>query len=295
MKNGTTKLAKALESRWLATLLAGVTVSVPTSVWADPIPESGLGLPRDISRDGHRIDWLIDVTNIFVGILFAIMVIWMVWAVLSHNRKHKAEYDHGSSKHHVAVAMGISALIFFVVDGNLWFNSTVDINTAFWNFEEAEKDPNTVRIEINAHQWSWDARYAGPDGKFNTADDIVSLNDIRVPKDVPVTFQIASTDVIHSFYLPNLRVKQDAMPGMINRLWFVAKETGEFEIGCAQHCGVHHYKMKAKLTVLEMDDYKRWSQAMSAAAMPGFDPKDKEAHWGWEWKRPTDSADLRSN
>jgi cytochrome c oxidase subunit 2 len=277
---------------WLALVVASL---LSGSVLAEPVGESGMGLPRDISRDGHRIDWLIDVTNVFVGILFVIMVVWMLWAVFKHNRDHKADYDHGNSKHHVAVAMGISALIFFVVDGNLWFNSTVDVNTVFWNFEEGEKHPDAVRIEINAHQWAWDARYAGPDGKFNTADDVVTLNDIRVPKDVPVLFQIASADVIHSFYLPNLRVKQDAMPGMINRLWFVAKETGEFDIGCAQHCGIHHYKMKAKLSVLESDDFKRWTQAMSASAARGFDPKDKEAQWGWEWKRQGDTADQRSN
>jgi len=59
-----------------------------------------------------------------------------------------------------------------------------------------------------------------------------------------VILELASADVIHSFYLPNLRLKQDAMPGMINRMWFQAKETGEFDIGCAQHCGTNHYKMK---------------------------------------------------
>jgi cytochrome c oxidase subunit 2 len=191
--------------------------------------------------------------------------------------------------------MGISALIFFVVDGNLWFNSTIDVNTVYWNFGEAEKSPHAVRIEVNAHQWAWDARYAGADGKFNTADDVVTLNDIRVPvglgadgkpdtaDDVPVLFQIASTDVIHSFYLPNLRVKQDAMPGMVTRLWFVATETGEFDIGCAQHCGIHHYKMKGKLTIMPPDEYAAWLKAMSEQHARGFDPTDHEAQWGWEW------------
>ena len=88
-----------------------------------------------------------------------------------------------------------------------------DINKVFWNFDEVEQRPDAVRIEVNAHQWAWDARYAGPDGKFNTKDDIVTLNDIRVPVDTPVLLQLASTDVIHSFYLPNFRVKQDAVPG----------------------------------------------------------------------------------
>ena len=69
-------------------------------------------------------------------------------------------------------------------------------------------------------------RYAGPDGKFNTRDDIVTTNDMRVPVGVPVLLQLAASDVLHSFSLPNFRIKQDAVPGMINRLWFQAKETG---------------------------------------------------------------------
>jgi cytochrome c oxidase subunit II len=273
-----------------ATALLGAAVA-----HADPVPEDGWGLPRDVSRDGHRIDWLVNVTNGFTALLFVIMVGWMVYAVVNHNRNHKAEYDHGDSKHHVGVAMGVSALIFFVVDGNLWFNSTVDLNTVYWNFDEGEKHPDAVRIEINAHQWAWDARYPGPDGKFNTADDVVTLNDIRVPKGVPVLFQIASTDVIHSFYLPNLRIKQDAMPGMVTRLWFVAKDTGEFDIGCAQHCGIHHYKMKGKLTILEPAEYQAWHDQMSQIALRGFDKNDTTAHWGWEWKRREETADTRSN
>jgi cytochrome c oxidase subunit 2 len=277
-----------------AATLAGSVLTWSGLASADPIPESSIwGLPRDVSTDGHRIDWLINVTNGFVILLFVIMCIWMAYAVLKHNKEHKADYDHGDSKHHVAVAMGISALIFFVVDGNLWFNSTIDTNTVFWNHEGADKDPNAVRIELDAHQWAWDARYPGPDGKFNTADDIVTLNDIRVPKGVPVLFQIASADVIHSFYLPNLRIKQDAMPGMITRMWFVAKETGEFDIGCAQHCGVHHYKMKGRLTVLEPAEYKRWATEMSTQHAKGYDPNDKGANWGWDWKQHSDSADTR--
>ncbi|HEV8325358.1 MAG TPA: cytochrome C oxidase subunit II, partial [Myxococcota bacterium] len=132
-------------------------------------------------------------------------------------------------------------------------------------------------------QWAWDARYPGPDGKFNTKDDIVTLNDIRVPVNTPVVFELASVDVIHSFYLPNFRVKNDAMPGMINHLWFTSKETGIFEIACAQHCGVNHYKMRALLHVLPRDGYDRWAAEASANSARAFDEADTSAHWGWEW------------
>ena len=79
----------------LATLLAALP----------PKPETGFGMPHDASVDGHRIDWLINVTSIFVLILFVITVIWMVYACLRHNTKHTAEYDHGDSKHAITVAM----------------------------------------------------------------------------------------------------------------------------------------------------------------------------------------------
>jgi cytochrome c oxidase subunit 2 len=67
-------------------------------------------------------------------------------------------------------------------------------------------------------------------------------------------------------------------------MWFQAKEPGEYDIGCAQHCGTHHYKMKALLTVLSASDFKLWQAQQSAIAQRGFDADDKGAHWGWDWK-----------
>jgi cytochrome c oxidase subunit II len=252
---------------------------------ADVKPETGLGLPHDVSAEGSRIDWLIKITMVFVAILFVIMVIWMFLACIKFNRNHTPEYDHGDSKHHVTIALTLSAVIFFVVDGNLFWHSTKDLDEAFWNFPKAEATADAVRIEINAHQWAWDARYAGPDGKFNTEDDIITLNDVRVPVGTPVIVQLASVDVIHSLYLPNMRTKQDAVPGMINRFWFEAKETGEYDIACAQHCGVNHYKMKGKLTILSREDFLRWAKEASANSARAYDPADDEfAHWGWDWR-----------
>lgn len=252
--------------------------------WARPQPEQGWGLPRDVSLDGHRIDWLIQVTMAFTAILFVIMCVWMLWACLKHGEGHTAEYDHGNAKHQVKFAATLSAIIFFVVDGNLWVNSTIDVNNAFWNFDKVEKDPKAVRVQVNGHQWAWDFRYPGPDGKFNTKDDIVTLNELTVPVNTPIIFQLASTDVIHSLYFPNLRTKQDAMPGMINRLWIQAKETGQFDIGCAQHCGTNHYKMKGLLTVVSEEEYAKWAAEASAHGARAFDPNDQGAQWGWEWR-----------
>jgi cytochrome c oxidase subunit II len=252
---------------------------------AAPQPESGWGYPRDVSVEGYRIDWLLNVTSIFVGILFLIMAIWMGIAIVKHGRSHAAQHDHGSAKKQAIKALVLSALIFLIVDGNLFVNSIIDLDEAFWNFAKAETHPDAVRIEINAHQWAWDARYAGSDAEFGTADDIVTLNDIRVPKGVPIVLQLRSVDVIHSFYLPNLRQKVDVVPGTTTHLWFAAKETGEFEIACAQHCGVHHYKMKGILTIYEPERYRAWLDEAQANARVAYDAADMFAHWGWRWDK----------
>lgn len=264
-----------------AALLA---LALPTAAVAAVQPESGFGLPRDVSQNGHLVDWLMNITSVFNLILFTIMCIWMGWACFKHNRNHAAVYDHGSSKHSVTIALAISAFIFAVVDGNLFVNSINDLDKEYWNFEKVAANPKTVRLEINAHQWSWDARYAGADGKFNTEDDILSWNEITVPVGVPIYVELTSTDVIHSFYLPNFRTKMDAVPGQVNRFWFQAKQMGEYDIGCAQHCGTHHYKMKALLRVVSPEEFNAWHAEESATAKRAYDPEDKVAHWGWDWK-----------
>jgi cytochrome c oxidase subunit 2 len=71
---------------------------------------------------------------------------------------------------------------------------------------------------------------------------------------------------------------------MINRLWFQAKNAGEFDIGCAQHCGTNHYRMKAKLTVMPREEWERWLKDVSRTAATAWDEKDAQAHWGWAWK-----------
>ena len=112
----------------------------------------------------------------------------------------------------------------------------------------------------------------------------MTWNDFKIPVNTPIHLQLASADVIHSFYLPNFRMKMDAVPGQINQFWFQAKETGQFEIGCAQHCGTHHYKMKGILTVLPEDEYRKWEQEASINGKRAHDPEDVASNWGWDWK-----------
>jgi cytochrome c oxidase subunit II len=241
--------------------------------------------PRDVSEHGHRIDWLINITNAFSLILFLIMIGVMVWSFIKFGKSHEAEYEHGTHKKHVTTALAISGIIFLIVDGNLWVNSTKDVNGLFWNFKMVDQDPKALKLEINARQWFWQARWAGKDGKFNTQDDALSDQDIRVPVNTPVLLQLSSPDVIHTFALPNFRIKQDAMPGMVNMMWFQGKEIGTFPIICVQHCGANHYKMKATLHVLSQEDYDKWLASKVRDSEAIWDDQDTEAHWGWDWKK----------
>lgn len=269
--------------RWLRPLLLVPLLAVARLAAAATPPAVGYGLPHDASADGYRVDYLIRFTTIAGTIIFVLVGAVLLFALIRHRRGHRAVYDHGS-KASIGLLVGFVALVAVAVDGFLFSHTIVDMERFFWNFASAEERPDTVRIEVQAHQWSWAARYAGADAKFNTPDDVLTLNDIRIPVGAPVLVQLASVDVIHSFNLPNFRVKRDAVPGDITRLTFEAREEGAFEISCAQHCGPNHYKMRGVLTVLPRERYQQWLELAGALARPAYDPEDAEAHWGWDWR-----------
>ena len=269
--------------RRLRALAAGALALAARAAAADPLPETGFGIPRDASLDGHHVDDLIHFTLLAIAVIFAVALAMLIWS-FARDRARPAWYTHGNART-VGAVVGAIAVIAVGVDGTLLVRTLLDLHERLWNFQGAEAQPGAIRIEVNAHQWAWTARYPSADGKFGTPDDVVTLDDIRVPVGVPVVVQLASTDVIHSLYLPNFRVKQDAVPGMINRLTFQAVKPGEYEIGCAQHCGPNHYKMRGVLTVLPPDEYRAWLDTMQTDAQHGYDPDNADAHWGWEWRR----------
>jgi cytochrome c oxidase subunit 2 len=252
---------------------------------ADPLPEPAFGLPRDVSANGHEVDELLHFTLASVTVIFLAALAALAWAMVRHRRAHPAEFSHGTRRS-IGLVLGVVALVLVAVDGNLFVTTVVDLHKNLWNFAAAEAAPGALRIEITAHQWAWAVRYPGPDGTFNSAGDVVTLNDLRVPTGVPVVIQLASTDVIHSLYLPNLRVKQDAVPGMVTRLTFEAVQPGEYEMACAQHCGPNHYKMRGVLTALPPERFAEWLETARADARRGYDAEDAAARWGWAWREP---------
>jgi cytochrome c oxidase subunit 2 len=245
-------------------------------------PLASLGRPVDASLDGFRSDTLFYVTTVMVTVLFVVMIGVLVWACVMHRQgRHQARYERGTDTRHLVYTALVTAIIAFGVDGTLLVDGYLDLDQALWRFPSADAHP--LAIEVYAQQWSWNVRYAGPDGVFGTPDDVVTLDELHVPLDRPVIVKLKSKDVVHSFFLPNFRVKQDALPGVITRLWFQAKRAGVFELVCTQHCGVSHFKMRGLVTVEPAADFDAWLQARSDAAARAYDRDDVAAHWGWPW------------
>jgi cytochrome c oxidase subunit 2 len=136
-----------------------------------------------------------------------------------------------------------------------------------------------LAVRVTAEQFAWNIHYAGPDGVFGRTsatlispsnpvgidrddgaakDDIGLLNILTLPINRPIVIQLASRDVIHSFTLPEMRVKQDATPGTTGRVWFTPTRTGDWDIVCSQLCGLGHYRMRGEYHVVSEADWTRW-------------------------------------
>jgi cytochrome c oxidase subunit 2 len=115
-----------------------------------------------------------------------------------------------------------------------------------------------ITCEVTGRQFNWDFRYPGPDDVLYTPDDIVRTDgNLYLPYNEEVLLKITSADVQHSFFLPNLRMKQDVVPGMEQRMWFKATDRGQFDIVCAELCGWGHYKMKGRVHFLARPEYEQ--------------------------------------
>jgi cytochrome c oxidase subunit 2 len=112
--------------------------------------------------------------------------------------------------------------------------------------------------EVTGRQFEWRIRYPGKDGVIGTDDDIHGVNDLHVPVNEEVVLSIKSQDVLHSFFLPNMRLKQDVVPGMKQHVWFKPNLEGTYDIVCAELCGWGHYKMRGRIVVESRAKYEQW-------------------------------------
>lgn len=240
--------------------------------------------PEIISSYGGQVEWLFRYTSWAAFLYFLVLAACLgifSWKYRARDG-HKAFYTHGYNKNEKMLTLGVDVMFFLTLDIVLIFFTFSHAKSFIWNLPSSN-DPQVVKVMVMPQQWVWNFRYAGNDGIFNTPDDIVTVNELVVPKGRKIYTQIMSRDVIHGFFIPNVRLQMDAIPGVVTRFWFDSSRTGDFEIACVHLCGTSHYKMKAFLKVLENDDYEAWSKERSDWAVAKYDPEDKLLQWGWNW------------
>ena len=257
-------------------------------VWSSFVPLSQnfwayMAPPEDISEHGHLIDWLFNYTT-YMNIFFFALVCGGLFgfSFFYYWKRHpKPYYTYGNKKAHILVATAIGVAVFVGIDINITRISNNDFLSVFGKWPDAGED--VEKIEVLGQQWAWNFRYAGADGLFNTDDDIVTLNDFKVPTGKKVLFQITSKDVIHSFFLPNTRRKVDAIPGRLTKMWVKFNKTGSFEVACAEMCGTYHYRMAAHYSTLTPEDYHLWLAEAQEKALQANDLDNADLFWGWKW------------
>ena len=217
-----------------------------------------LRLPENVSTYGGQIDGLFYLILWITGVIFVLVEVLLLFFLFRYRRREgrPARYTHGSNR--LEVIWTIVPAIICVVLALMSRRSWAEIKQSL--------PQGAINVEVLAEQFAWNLRYPGADGKLNTADDVLSLNQLHIPVGRPVIVSLRSKDVIHSFFLPEFRVKQDAVPGMTTRIWFEATRVGNWEITCAELCGLGHYRMKGFITVDSPEDFEKWLAAQAAAA-----------------------------
>jgi len=210
-------------------------------------------LPLQGSTFAPQIDGLFLAILIITGLAFVIVEAGLIWFVIKYRGRpgRKAHYTHGNAKAEV-VWTAIPAVT--VVALGL-------VSNHYWKEIKGRDSipPDAYPIAIHAKQFEWQVTYPGADGKLGTADDFTVRNQLHVPVGRPIVVILTSEDVIHSFWVPVLRVKQDAVPGLTIRAWFQATVQGEYELGCAELCGLGHYRMRARVFVHSAAEYDAWA------------------------------------
>ncbi len=227
--------------------------------------------PESISEHGGAVDRQFMITILVVGIAFAAAQIglgWVVWKYRDSSAAARATYSHGNNRLEVVWTI-VTAIIFIslaVMGQRVW--ASLHLHAA---------PAGSYTVEVVAQQFSWNFHYHGKDGVFGRTDpkliddsalNYVGIDDtdpnakddsvvstLVVPVNRPVELILKSKDVTHSFFVPQLRFKQDLVPGMAIPVHFTVTKTGKYELACAELCGMNHYKMKSYMLVLPENEF----------------------------------------
>ena len=233
-----------------------------------------LGLPVQASTHAAEIDQMISLVHWLMAILFVGWGIFFLFVLVRFRSgaNPRASYTGAKGKIskglEVAVAVvEVILLVFYAIPA--WAKRV----KAFPAENEA------VVVKVVGEQFAWNVQYPGPDGKFGRTDvklvaadnplgldrtdpaakdDVTTINQLNLPVDRPVLIHLSSKDVIHSFSLYEMRVKQDVIPGMTIPVWFIPNRVGNYEIACSQLCGLGHFRMRGFVTIQTADEYQKW-------------------------------------
>jgi len=280
--------AAMLFAWWCAAPLAPVFAQAAATATAPKITakidgEYGYWLPSNIAKQSyaHQGDYLNNLLHWFMAILFVAWGIFFVYCLIRFRSRpgHRAnsQLPHAKISKYAEVGVAIfEGVLLIGLAIPAWAAVKNDIPTA---------DRNPLRVRVIGEQFQWTFHYSGADGVFgktaaakvdtatnpagldkadpHAADDIV-VGEFHIPVDRPIICDISSKDVIHSFFVPVLRVKQDAVPGMRIPIWFEAGRTGNYEVACAQLCGNNHYSMRALMVIQTAAEFEEWLKVKSA-------------------------------
>jgi cytochrome c oxidase subunit 2 len=200
---------------------------------------------------------------LLVGFWLILSEIAFFWLILRFRKKDgvRAQYITGEEKHqkrwitipHLLVLVCDVFIIVFAV--MTWYNVKQNL------------PPAEQTVRLIGQQWAWTFVHPGPDGKIDTDDDIAKINELHVQVDTLYHYKLESTDVLHNFSVPVFRLKQDAIPGRVITGWFEPTLTGEYDIQCAEICGVGHGLMGARIFIENAEEHTAWIQSQSPISL----------------------------
>ncbi|MFQ5769415.1 MAG: cytochrome c oxidase subunit II [bacterium] len=207
-------------------------------------------LPQNVSTYGGEIDKIFYVIYYITTTVFFLVAASMIYFLIKYRYKEgrKAKYSHGNNTLEIiwTSATFIAMIVLALASKPLWSKIKQDV------------PPTDIVVQVTGKQFNWEILYPGPDRIFGTEDDFQIDNQLHVPEDKVVHVILKSKDVIHSFFVPALRLKQDALPGREIVVWFEATEPGKYEIPCAELCGFGHSGMLGYLIVHTAAEYEAW-------------------------------------
>lgn len=258
-------------------------------------------LPPNAAAHGAQIDGTINWVHVLMGVLFVGWLAFFIIALWRFRRSRNPVANHTGVTGHTSTWLEVGVAVAEAI-------LLVGLSIPLWadRVERFPPEEDATVVRLVAEQFAWNAHYPGPDGVFGRTsidkidlqsnplgldrddpaakDDVTTVNQLYLPVNKPAIVHLSSKDVIHSFNVPEFRVKQDAVPGISIPVWWVPTVTTAemrqrlnkpefvYEIACAQLCGLGHYRMRGFVTIQEPAEFQAWmDEQVAAAASSGVD------------------------